>query len=954
MASYVSTDDAKSFFQNSGLSAIHFNARSLKKHYDDILAQLSSVGHDFSFICLSETWLSPDDGNLFCFPNYVSEYNNRTTSNHGGAAIFIAPNINYKRRNDLTLSVEKCESVWIELDEPSLPAEFSKSIIGCIYRSPSSPVSTFCAELTKLLSTLALERKSVAILGDININLSDELNPSCVDYINCFLGFGYESLVSIPTRCVFSSNGTIIDHILSNFIPQEDCGVFEFSPTDHYPIFFRINCHIKKQNKTFYKNVLNKEEFVSRINQADWSEVFAQSDAESAYNNMVYIIKECSDMASTVVKCNKKFNAPDSPWLTNGLLKSMRKKENMYKKTKKKPFNTKLKNRYKLYCNTLNRLLKTAKKRFYEDKIDQAGNDAKQKWKIINNFLNKNANHSNVTKLISENVVYNDPFDIANIFNEQFCGNQLHAPPTFVETLQRLPQSFFLFPTTPEEIIAITKEMKITSAGLDNIHPSTAKLVADVIGRPFSYVINLMFSTGVFPQQLKKAKIIPVFKKGNRECAANYRPISILSFFSKIVEKCFVNRLIKYLSKFNILSPHQYGFRAGLSTDYAVLSFTDKIKTAIDSGCYAGALFVDLSKAFDSINHSILSAKLESIGVVGPALTLINSYLSHRKQAVFISNTLSSFKTTNIGVPQGSILGPILFLIYINDLPTCLTGCESFLYADDTTILSCNTSVSAVTLNLSNDFNNILLWCRKNSLQINATKTTFMIFHSHQKALSFNPVILSSNLSIPMVNQCSFLGVILDNNLKYTNHISHVRRKAAFGIRILLKARQFFKTATLLSLYFAFVHSHFTYCAASWGNTYATHLIPLQHLQNQAFRIITFSPYRTNVSLLLKEHSVLTIANLVKFSILIYLYKSMYNLSTFSIFNNDSLTNSNPTRFALASNLLLPKVRTNYGKLNTTFVAVSNWNSLPISTKQSPSLRSFKKNLREHLLTLHQ
>lgn len=143
---------------------------------------------------------------------------------------------------------------------------------------------------------------------------------------------------------------------------------------------------------------------------------------------------------------------------------------------------------------------------------------------------------------------------------------------------------------------------------------------------------------------------------------------------------------MKYLSKFNILSPHQYGFRAGLSTDCALLSFTDKVKTAIDSGCYAGALFVDLSKAFDSINHSILLAKLEAMGVVGPALTFISNYLSNRKQAVFISNITSNFKTTNKGVPQGSILGPILFLIYINDLPACLTSCEPFLYADDTTI----------------------------------------------------------------------------------------------------------------------------------------------------------------------------------------------------------------------------------------------------------------------------
>lgn len=220
-----------------------------------------------------------------------------------------------------------------------------------------------------------------------------------------------------------------------------------------------------------------------------------------------------------------------------------------------------------MYCNTLDRLLKTAKRRFYENKIDEAGNDVKQKWNIINNFLNNNAKHSDVSKLISSDITYSDPFDIANIFNEQFCGSQLNMPRTEPQPLQRLPQSFFLFPTTPDEITAIIKDIKVTSAGLDHIYPSTIKLIPYDIGTPLSHVINLMFSTGVFPQQLKKARVIPVSKKGNRECAANYRPIAILPFFSKVVEKCFVNRLMKYLSKFNILSPHQYDFRAGLSTD---------------------------------------------------------------------------------------------------------------------------------------------------------------------------------------------------------------------------------------------------------------------------------------------------------------------------------------------------------------------------------------------------
>lgn len=314
-----------------------------------------------------------------------------------------------------------------------------------------------------------------------------------------------------------------------------------------------------------------------------------------------------------------------------------------------------------------------------------------------------------------------------------------------------------MFPTSPDEVINTIKKFKVTSAGLDRIHPSNIKWIVDLIAEPLAHIINLVFKTGVFPVQLKKAKVTPVFKKGDRTLIANYRPISILPFFSKVIEKCIERRLSKYLSKFNILSTHQFGFRTGYSTNLALLSFTDNIKHAIDAGNYAGALFIDLTKAFDSINHNILLTKLAAIGVVGPALSLIQSYLSHRSQAVCVSQNLSNFKTTDKGVPQGSILGPLLFLLYINDLPDCVANSEPFLYADDTTILATDRCINSLTAKLTSDINNILLWCRQNCLHINPSKTTFMIFHSNQRHLTHEPIISIDNHKIVAVNQCMFL-----------------------------------------------------------------------------------------------------------------------------------------------------------------------------------------------------
>lgn len=284
-------------------------------------------------------------------------------------------------------------------------------------------------------------------------------------------------------------------------------------------------------------------------------------------------------------------------------------------------------------------------------------------------------------------------------------------------------------------------------------------------------------------------KSFQCLKKGDRTCISNYCPIAILPFFSKVIEKCIEKRLTKYLSKFNILSPNQFGFRAGSSTDYAILSFTGKIKSAIDAGFYAGSVFIDLSKAFDSITHVILISKLQAVGVDGPVPKLIKSYLTDRRQAVSISSSLSNFRIINKGVPQGSILGLLLFLLEIYDLPNCLSQTEAFLYADGTTLLASDRSLTVLTAKLNTDLHNILAWCHLNLLKINPTKTSFMLFHSSRKTPEFLPTVILDSHVISAVDECSFLGVTLDSNLKFMKHIAHLKHKIAPGIRILIKAR---------------------------------------------------------------------------------------------------------------------------------------------------------------------
>lgn len=250
------------------------------------------------------------------------------------------------------------------------------------------------------------------------------------------------------------------------------------------------------------------------------------------------------------------------------------------------------------------------------------------------------------------------------------------------------------------EISAVISGLKATGPGLDKIYGKHITLICPVILPILSHVFNLVFKTGVFPCVFKLAKVVPAFKKGDPIQIENYRPISVLPFLDKVLEKLIERRLSNYCKKFYILTPSQLGFRPGISTDKALACFVNSIKLFIDKGNYTGSVFVNLSKAFDSIDHNILFTKLELYGIAGPLLLLLKSFLFDRQHIVSVNGTYSSSTYTRKGVPQGSVLGPLLFLTYVNDLPQCLTHSKCILYADDTTIFSEYPGVEVLTSDL--------------------------------------------------------------------------------------------------------------------------------------------------------------------------------------------------------------------------------------------------------------
>lgn len=809
----------------------------------------------------------------------------------------------------------------------------------------------FCAALDCLLYLITRENKNIFILGDININLLDFDSSQFTEYSSCFQSHGFESLINLPTRCVNNENGSAIDHALSNVFSPPEAFIVRNTITDHYPVGLLFNRTKPARSTQFLKSVFNKQQFTNLINNADWSPVIGSSDAQVAYSKFSHIITEFIDSCTTSTLQRKNNFSPVNPWLTQGLLTSLRKKDNLYRKTKRQPYNLQLKARYKKYSNLLTNLLKKAKRNFYENKILHTGNNTAKQWRVLNSFLNSQCK-TEISEIRHGSSTCSNPSDIANAFSSFFSEtSSLSTSTHIVNNIARASHSFFLYPATPVEVRATISNLKNTSPGHDKIHATCIKENVDAISDIFTHVVNLIFKSGVFPRELKKSLITPVFKKGDKALMNNYRPISILPFFSKVIEKIVEKRLSSYLNKFNLLTPRQFGFRPGLSTNLALIALTDYIKLEIDNGKFVGGIFIDFTKAFDTINHDILFSKLALYGINGPPLQLLRNFLLNREQIINISGTLSDTKTTNLGVPQGSILGPLLFLLYINDLPSCLKLSNCLLYADDTTIYSSHSSIDVLTRNLNIDISNICSWSQSNGLIINPSKTKFVVFSSRLMPLtSFAPIYINSD-AIPPSDHCSFLGVELDSSLKFINHINSLKKKMAYGIRVLIKARNYFRLPTLLTLYYAFIYSHINYCISSWGLTYDIHLTPLKRIQNQAIRIITFSSFNSHVTYLYQHLDLLPLDQLILYNLGITAHRLVTDKSVLFIIGRTDLTNHNITRFASQHNFLLPKVRTNYGKQTVGFAAIKFWNNLPINTKKNKLNRSsYKQSVLKFIL----
>ena len=639
------------------------------------------------------------------------------------------------------------------------------------------------------------------------------------------------------------------------------------------------------------------------------------------------------------------------PWITNEMVDQIKYKHALARLYNKGRIDKKS---YTNFKNRLTKVLREAKIEYFANEFSKKEGDIKGTWQVINKSIKNRTKNKNI--VVKENEYIVNKKYLPNKFIKYFIS----VPYSLVSKVRsvdidilhflsnRPRNTFFFSPIINKDIESVIKNLK-NNNGIHNISTIVLKEIMLEISEPLSFIFNLCISQGYFPIELKSGCITPTYKKGEHSNIENYRPVCSLSQFSKIFEKVIYHQMINYIEKNKIITNSQFGFRANKSTESALIDLVDFVHKGLTNKSNIGAVFMDLSKAFDVMSHDILKIKLEHYGFRGSFLDFLMSFLKDRKYFVSVNGYISDMKKSNIGVPQGSTLGPLLFLIYINDIVNCSNILKFILFADDTTVLFENSNINDLNNVLSQEIDKVMKWFSANKLLINLSKTNTMLF-SNKRGNPKLHVCIEDTLLEEKQN-VTFLGVIIDNKLQWRDHIKLVCSKISKSIGILCYLRHAYPIHILRLLYMSLIFSYLNYCNVVWGSAYECHLRPLLTLQKKAVRIITKSAYDERSAPIFNSLKILQVPKIHKLNCFIFMFKCL-NCNNFPIFRNKILQNTASHNYATRHRDLfyIPRERLEICRKSFLNKGISLWNELDSEVKNLKTLKSFKKVIKNILL----
>jgi hypothetical protein len=953
-------------------TVISLNCQSLNAKFDQLTAYIqmyNSSNSKICAICLQESWLTADsDLSLLQINGYQLISVGKSSSAHGGVAIYLHDTFSYKI-SDCCIDSDIFDMQFIEVLVENGHSEAKMLVLGNIYRPPrqtSENINTFIDQLEYLTHKLS-NFKNVILTGDFNLNLLQFKENNLVNnFLDSMISNSFIPKIMLPTR-ISHRKGTLIDNIfvkISDGYSATTSGILVNSISDHFPCFTCLdylqfnNNNSKSINvmpsfsdgATNIKNDLNKLEIIQTLRN------IVGNDPNESYQNLTNVISPLINKHFPIKqKRYNKHKHKKSKWMTKGILRSIAYRDKLYIKMKSTghddvQFPVHQIN-FKTYNNILKKAIRAAKKLYYNNCFHKFKSDIKNTWSTINNIICKTKNVTNLPKyfLINGSRV-DDDITIANEFNKFFINIgphlaqniQMPSNLSFEQFLQNPVNNNFEFKEISVEDItrAIDSLKPKTSFSLDRISNKLLKFLKNELAIPLKCIINQSILSGIFPDSLKIAKVTPLYKKDANYLMTNYRPISILPSASKVFERVMYNQIYQYFTDNSLFFNSQYGFRQKHSTEFAALELIDRIILEMDQNKYPINIYMDLSKAFDTLDHHILIHKLQHYGFMGKTIDLMNSYLTNRAQYVEYNGVPSNLLNIHCGVPQGSILGPLLFIIYMNDLPDIVENFKMILYADDTTLFaSLNNPLNNVnnTSLLNDELCLINKWLKVNRLSINMTKTKAMLFHRLKRQFDY-PELYMDGIKIDFVDTFNFLGLIIDKNLNWKSHVKVVSNKISKAIGVMVKLKNYVPKSALIHIYNALIMSHLNYGLIVWNQKSKT----LIKLQKKAIRTVCNAKFNAHTSALFKKENLLNFGDMCALVDLKFCFKFMHGLLPI-YFNKlsaaDERIHSYTTR--QFGQMRVPAVRHDYARNSITYRFPVINNNMPANYKEKIFTHSF-------------
>ena len=930
-----------------------------------------TLTHKFDVLLLTEIG---DNANHFLSDDTIPGYrvfaiDVPTNNKYGGTAILIKNEAGtVTQRDDLKVKVtcqcSQCavESSWVELDTGS-----NKYILSAIYRHCKGSVQHFNEQLDNSLQKLG--KKTTAIIGgDTNINILNQEHEDTTDYITTFFSHNFIPQILTPTR-ITDDTATCIDHIFVR-LPNNKMddkvlsGNIISEIADHLPNFLCISKDVCRNTKDrpFVRLYGDKniDRFKTLLEQSNWDEILKDEDIDIActlfYRHILLLHSKSFPLVRVSIK---KFKNKD--WITPSLIKCTRNKDKLFKKQLKNPTEHNIQ-QYKRYRNILTTSLEIAENNYYQNKLSDRKEGVINFWKSFSHVLNpkKKTSRTHLDKLVINGRDITGDENISNAMNDFFCniGKTIHdripnVVGSFTNYLKNsIKENFFLSAVTPAEVFKqITALNGKKACGPDTLKPALIKKCNGQLVKPLTILFNKSIQQAKYPTAFKLAKVIASHKKESRFLPSNYRPISLLNCFNKIFERLIYEQMMKFIDKHKILYINQYGFRKRFSTTQVLIDVFDLIKKAMDRKEYAIGIFLDLEKAFDTICHKILLSKLDYYGFRGHVNLFFKSYLSDRIQYTQINGKNSESRKISFGVPQGSILGPLFFLLFINDIHAAMTNCNGKLFADDTSLILNDKNILTLKTKAESAMKEIDKWFKLNKLSLSHGKSVFLLFHGPRvDPCRWFDTIQVERENIPRATTVKYVGLHVDEGLTFKKHVEEVYKSLVKFFSVFYNIRDKVNPHLVRTIYYACIHSKIKYGIEIYGTAKSSTLQKLQTIQNKLLKVLTKREYRFNTNTLHTSINILKVNDIHKHALLQFVYKS-YIKKTIPNFENYFTTRGDQHGLNLRNNSDLDTVQffREHGRSTVQRTGSFLWNQISEGTKASVSLDVFKNNLFKEL-----